>query len=425
MEHLDSKYFERVITALKEAKAQQKIEISDDFRKSLRVQLVEKATLSEDPETPNWADFVLKNRYVFGGVPVMAALVLVTMAALNHQIPVSNNQLISETPKTGAYNEKNELADREIPSSMEVSSEPAGIQTFSADLVMPPAYVLAQRERMFSGQSGIETNASGLQLQPTNATSSYTFLDKAGNQVQLNLPVMTVQIKPVEVEPVSEEMPIAIVPKQESIYIPAESNGKLADPKKSTPTTPIVPTVSVVPAETNGKVIVETVKTDAVVAPVIPAVVTPAIVTPPAVVTPTVVAPVIETGSQPVPAVLPSGQGTMVQTVTTEYLNTVELQTEVAPKVDFKYVLTAMPETQLLEAERIYFTGENREQLLPVVLDALKTRAGSLSRDYYVNIVKFRDGTYRATLYEYGKATRLLVIAEQKGGLKVITEVVY
>lgn len=416
MEQLDNKYFERVIAALKEAKAQQNIEINDSFRQSLRSSLVDRALQMEAPPTPGWADFVLNNRYLFGGVPVFAALVLVAMAALNNKVPVVNEQLIAETPTVVTQSNVPEAAITE-------TTVPVGIQTFSADLVMPPADVLAARERYLAGET----------------TVPYTFFDKAGQEVQIKLPALptttkTIPTTTVEVVTpiesgkgsvvVEDVPPVIVVPVQEPVIVPKENNGKVVE----------VPPV--IPAESSGKVVVEpvyqepkateqpvvqTVKTTDAVVPiinttpvVISPVVTPTVITP--VTTPVTTAPTVEVKSQPVE---------VVPALSNEYLNTVELQTEVAPKVNLQYTLTAMPDTQILAADRIYYSGNNRDALVAVVLDSLKTRAGTLSRDYYVNVVKFVDGTYRATLYEYGKAKQLLVIAEQRGGLKVVTEVVY
>lgn len=460
MEHLESKYFERVTAALKQARDSQQIEINEDFRRSLRARLEERALLfSEQPAEPAWVEWVLSSRYLLGGVPVMAALVLVTMAALNHNVPL-DSQMLAETGQMG----EQQKVEAEFPAEVAVE-EPKGqsrLVTFSAELVMPPAEVLAAREAQLKGETV-------LPLPPAEKTvisseREYSFWDGSLSSVlsvplfendQSAAPVNQLPREGAEQEAVpvqlSEQTTVTMVrymepamqnvnPEQPTPSVrsmPPEAHGRLTDDSSIVPEAEPVTAVSSQPVQEDSLAPEDaaTVFTQPLISsqPVLTTIDNQTAV--PEQLSPnSAISPVSSVQVPDAYIVVDPAAGTFEKIEATEQpVETVDSQPQesVVPiNLDsFQPVSTGMQasevDNQLLLAERIYFRGNLREKLVRVVMLALAGRDGTLSRDYYVNIVAFPDQTWRAILYERGQAKTLLVIGEQRGECRVVTQVNY
>jgi hypothetical protein len=459
MEHLESKYFERVTAALKQARDSQKIEMNEDFRRSLRARLEQRALLfSEQPAEPSWVEWVLRSRYLLGGVPVMAALVLVTMAALNHNVPL-DSQMLAETGQTGEQKKVETEFSTEMP--VEEPTAQSRLVTFSAELVMPPAEVLAAREAQLKG----ETVWPELPAETTvSSESEYYFWDGSLSSVlsvplfENEQPAVTASQLPTEVAepqvvqvPPSEQTIVTMVrliepvnqnvsPEQTTQSIqpmPPEANGRLTDDSSIAPEAEPLPAVSQpVQEDTLSTEDAATVFTQPVTSsqPELTTIANQTVVQEQQLPQNSEIVPVSSVQVPDAYIVVDPAAGTFEKIEATELnVETADSQPEesILPiNLDsFQPVSTDMQvsevDNQLLLAERIYFRGELREKLVRAVMLALAGRDGTLSRDYYVNIVAFPDNTYRATLYEHGNAKTLLVIGDQRGEYRVITQVNY
>lgn len=470
MEHLDSKYFERVIAALRQARDSQTIEINENFKRTLRARIEERAMMPLETAEPNWVEWVLRSRYVLGGVPVMAALVLVTMAALNHNVPM-DSQMLAETGEVNEGRVLDAQADlllsqpavtmtrsqQDSAFSPDVNAE-RRLETFSAELVMPPAEVMAAREAYLraleSGPDQLEMTQMPNTVKTVPSSPAYSFFEGAINSI-LNIPVPQTE-EPVSAVRVEKTMLQTVstdpVPANATVTtpVPAESYGQIVPPT----VVEVIPmkgeievskeqTKPSMPSEASGKLVEPDPQADTVMTPTQMAATQPlsspaTVSTPAPLSTPVLpeaymvvdpakgtfekisVAPVPPAETMSPAVVEPALEEVSLEAVSP--INTFDLRSEpLAPLLESVEV-----DNQPLLAERIYFRGELREKLVRAVMLALAGRDGNLSRDYYVNIVASSDGTFRATLYEHAKSRTLLVIAAQRTGeYRVITQVNY
>ncbi len=475
MEHLDSKYFERVIAALRQARDSQTIEINENFKRTLRARIEERAMMPLETAEPNWVEWVLRSRYVPGGVPVMAALVLVTMAALNHNVPM-DSQMLAETGEVNEGRVLDAQADlllsqpavtmtrsqQDSAFSPDVNAEHR-LETFSAELVMPPAEVMAAREAYLraleSGPDQLEMTQMPYTVKTVSSSPAYTFFEGAINSI-LNIPVPQTE-EPVSAVRVEKTIPQTVstdpVPANATVTtpVPAESHGQIV-PTTVVEVIPMKGEIEVskeqtkpsMPSEASGKLVEPEPQADTVMTPTQTAATQPlsspaTVSTPAPLSTPVLpeaymvvdpakgtfekisVAPVPPAETMSPAVVEPALEEVSLEEVSLEAvspINTFDLRSEpLAPLLESVEV-----DNQPLLAERIYFRGELREKLVRAVMLALAGRDGNLSRDYYVNIAASPDGTYRATLYEHAKSRTLLVIAAQRTGeYRVITQVNY
>lgn len=470
MEHLDSKYFERVIAALRQARDSQTIEINENFKRTLRARIEERAMMPLETAEPTWVEWVLRSRYVLGGVPVMAALVLVTMAALNHNVPM-DSQMLAETGEVNEGRVLDAQADlllsqpavtmtrsqQDSAFSPDVNAEHR-LETFSAELVMPPAEVMAAREAYLraleSGPDQLEMTQMPNTVKTVPSSPAYSFFEGAINSI-LNIPVPQTE-EPVSAVRVEKTMLQTVstdpVPANATVStpVPAESHGQIVPPT----VVEVIPmkgeievskeqTKPSMPSEASGKLVEPEPQADTVMTPTQTAATQPlsspaTVSTPAPLSTPVLpeaymvvdpakgtfekisVAPVPPAETMSPAVVEPALEEVSLEAVST--INTFDLRSEpLAPLLE-----TVEVDNQPLLAERIYFRGELREKLVRAVMLALAGRDGNLSRDYYVNIAAWSDGTFRATLYEHAKSRTLLVIAAQRTGeYRVITQVNY
>jgi hypothetical protein len=414
MENLDNKYFETVIMALKKAKATQKIEIRPDFKAKLRSEIESRALSMNAPEQTDWSDLILRYKYILGGVPVLAVLALVAVNALNFQVKMPKTQIV---PVTGTVSESSAVQSGQTDlSSPETSVLQPKIKTFSADLVMPPAEYLENRG---GAVSPTQTGTGEISAAISTGNSSYMFLD--GLKVQLKYGEITAKQLPQSSvsTPVQQEVTQNIP--AEEIVLPEENGQKtLLTSESALSETPAekaarlelsgrVEQSGTVTTEHAGEIIpdaaqtADTLKTDTATQTQLPT-----------------VQPLIQ--AVPVPAVsLPE-----VRTESVNYINPVEEQKLVAPKMTIQTRTLNVETPQFLSSDRIYFDGSaERATVVEVVLKGLSSRNGNLSNDYYVNVVPLENGTYKATLYEFGQVKQVLILAQRDGKLMVVTELDY
>jgi hypothetical protein len=77
----------------------------------------------------------------------------------------------------------------------------------------------------------------------------------------------------------------------------------------------------------------------------------------------------------------------------------------------------------LLE-ERIKMSESvNRSEFLPVIMSSFSSYNGALSEDYYIEVSFFEDGNLKATLFQFGKVEKILIINKNSGQWEVVTEI--
>ncbi len=403
MENLDNKYFETVIMALKKAKANQKIEIRPDFKASLRAGIEKQALSMNAVDKVDWADWILRYKYILGGVPVLAVLTLVAVNALNFQVKMPKGEMVPSSSVPVIT--ESTVVQSGLNQTDAYAAKPK-IKTFSADLVMPPEEYLQKRLSVSDVQgvvvqTGADTNV--------NATE-YMFLDGANVQLKFGTTqdngdsaaaTAPVQADPAEADPVEQNLQTRELQDSSATSVSA---------------IPVVPAQPVVREEQSGRV-EESGTVDQPVSAEQP-------------VEQQTVAPVLSTTVQTLTKSQPLTETTKtvlpeVRTESVDYINPVIEQNQTAPKMTIQYRTLNVDTPQFLAADRIYLTSTERDTVVNVVMKGLSSRNGNLSSDYYVHVIPLENNTYKATLYEFGQVKQVLILAERDGRLSVVTELVY
>lgn len=434
MENLDGKYFENVIAALKKEKERENFVVRENFHAELRDGLQKHIINMVEPSvhTADWVEWVLRNKFLFGGVPTLAVVALVAYNSLGWgNVVVPTNQIIPETQVSvmssvdqGATQENSVIGDKlSVIEPENVQEEPVyGIKTFSADLVMPPDEILSRRFSV-SAEMLNENNKNDIEI---TETPSYQFMEKTSvDAVKISAPDINVNSYYPWSDNSISQVPIRVftgvlpVVKQ-----PVSTNTSKPDYKGYSPQSTLPPVLG--REEKSGQVVVEQTVTET---PVDTAKYTQSDATV------TQINNSGELGGQiqsTLPTVeniqttqlttsVPVTRGYMVQDVLgsqTLFINPVE---EFAKVSDIKEVTrTQLTETQ----DRFVYEGANRNALVAVVSEELALFETPLSDDHYVVIEKILEGSYKATLFEKGKVSRIWIITEQRGVYRIVTEIV-
>lgn len=182
MENLEGQYFEKVVSTLKKAKKSENINIRAEFKDELRDKLMKQANglMLEDQQDSSFFDFILKYKYIFAGVPVLAVMALFSISLFDLKVKIPNEQVIPIAYEVGEINTQNfnnleKIENFNSPSIIDVSenNESGNIKTFPAEMVMPSEEALLMaKERMqkneakeiLDNQFTFEFGASGLYL---------------------------------------------------------------------------------------------------------------------------------------------------------------------------------------------------------------------------------------------------------------------
>lgn len=388
MERLEGKYFENTIAALKKVKNAENFELNPAFKAKLRAELTGSANLlTENVEEGGLLDLVGRFKYLFGAVPMLAVFVLVFAQFSNWQVKVPTEQIKPDEIKN------NLLTNTQPFETLETKSP--SIETFSADLVMPPQDVL---EKMWAEQS----NSS--QAQPEFKT-----VEKPVKS-SVELPQLKIKDPQIEVsgsdslkesQSTFVQATSFVVPADDTI--PAETN--LANTE---------PTQNALPIEQQGRVE----DSGKVVEPPVP------------------------TLMMQVTNVAPTEAQTLIEPEQPANLNQLDIAAEskITDTVNELAVTQKEATTQMtdevsnrammvvpvnLSADKVVYQAENRKQIVYSVLKTFADRDGNLSNDYTINVVAREDGTYKAVLFELGRVTKVVVFTYTDEKLVVLTELNY
>lgn len=440
MEQLEGQYFEKTISSLKQAKAREQIEIRPEFKAQLRVALENRIAMQMDEPVSNgvnWAETVLRFKYLFAGVPVLAVLVIVATNFNNWQVKIPNQQIVpvvnqeSISPKQSS---QSNLVDIDsLPNKINtldgIDLNPK-IVTFSADSVMPPADVLNQSRQNYSEQTPQSENAPEVfskQLEQSSPEvklttpdiSIYNFTTNDASQiVEGALPVSNNNATFVQENPVitfafpesDQNNNISASNLNNQDLAPTELNGRVEDHG-------IVQTTAPATAAGDSAGSLPVVEQSSVEN-----------------VTPLEVQQSVQESTepqQPQAMAMKIASPVIVQDSSAEtYIDSAQERTQL-PVANSDLRVDAFAATSMvpvfLEPSRIYFKGEERERVNVVnaLMDGLAKDNGSLSSDYYINVIKVKDGQFKAVLFEYGQVKKVLILGFREGKLVVLTQINY
>jgi hypothetical protein len=442
MEKLEGKYFENTIAALKQAKNEENITMRSEFRAELRNALEAQALGMPETTGFDWADFILRFKYVMAGVPVLAVMTLVAASVYNWQVKLPTQQIVPVSNNNTDQQTQLRTEDTSFTQDLQtnlVNQQPA-LVTFSADSVMPPLEVLLEaRQRLIKGEvfeidqlpeiTQNQTSLPDLSVQmkvQTPAIETYSFLPATSNteinsnrasdasladismprfifngtrvefgtinvpqtnEVRTNDQLRTENNARVEVSGQIESQPIQQNLQDNAIQAPLNQETQVN----------LVPVVETQPLSIESNLIVpEATETKM-----------------------NLEQPDLKLESN---AILTEGKGTLIED---SYIDPVEEKT-LDNNVDLKLQSNSMMILPTyLEDSRIYFEGEERSEVLIAVKRGLYAKNGSLSSDYYVKVKRLDNGNYKAVLLEYGQIQKILIMGYRGGELTVITELDY
>jgi len=471
METLDGKYFESTIATLKKARLNEKIAISPAFKAQLKAGILEKAAKMALPPRPDWAEWVLKYKYVFGGVPVLAILAIVAINALNFQVKVPRTDIVPETITNTEANQ--DVGSVTAGTDNQTAGEPA-IKTFPADLVMPPDYILEQR--------ALE-NSTGAVSEPAESSvaSGLMFLEGQSGQVKLSVPALKKTTSSQTIATTQATNPATAatsapgsngensaptstenttVPEQKTVIMESQSRPEVSGRVEQNGTATPAPLVEVTTETVDNSVTAPSTATTSPNQVMVPQTATQAPTDQSTTTTTTVTtttnadgtttttttvpvtrsltenptttpassalpvteqAPAVTAPVSVTPVVLPE-----VRVESTDYINPVQEMNQPVEKSGLELTTAVdLVSPQFLTAGRIIYTGRNRTQVVAAVETAFAARNGTLSSDYYISVQKLENNSYKATLFENGKVKEVTVLAVRDGKLVVVTEVGY
>ncbi len=417
MEKLDGKYFENTIAALKKARGEESIQIDPSFSSKLRLSIIDKAANLTVLPKFDWADLVLKYKYVLGGVPVLAVLTIVAINALNYQVKMPANQL---TPESDGL-VQNTLTKAPAPDTAAdtTSSEP-GIITFSADLVMPPAEFLNKPPTVSTEDTVPAADISNarenklpylfLAMEMPSLEISTLLTTKQGASGQADLQDNAIVQKGIITDTAdsAQKAQNLIIAQEEALR--QEQNERVEQSGTALPAP-----LSEQKIEDGQTADVETASQT-----------TSAISTKSLPLTTDAVEPV--TGELPATLAVPLTLTTLpeVRMQTVQYINPVEEMNQSVDKTNSQYSRSLdMVMSHYLTGDRIIYSGNDRAQVVQAILEGFSARNGALSSDYSIEVKKLEDESFKATLFEYGRVKEVLILAFRDGKLVVVTELAY
>lgn len=387
MENLEAKYFEKTISALQNAKKEEQYLMRNDFRDKLRVQLIEKAALISHESTFDWSEFVLRWKYAFGAVPVLAVLTIVAVNFSNRSIDLPKSDSLSENSlmlQQVQFSEEN-------PENNSLNND---LVTFSAVGVMPPAELLERKNEQYDNVANsvekeseiifpIDQKVNDLTITNTEVTVFSYEIDKlvdAIDSYNLNKKVELINEPDVEKNHNTEvkDFPLEQFGRVEQNAqinmliqdnVDSKSEGDLqGNIEMNAATEPLVE--NVLEQETESLDLSLNVNENYVDANL-----------------------------------------EINQSVSKSVMSSPDFALQVAPRY--------------LEKSRVVFVDYPVEDgLLSYVMTIFSSYNGLLSDDYQIEVLKLEDGLVKATLYQFGKPEKIVFMEELKGGWTVVTEIV-
>lgn len=376
MERLEGKYFENTIAALKNLKNAESFELNPSFKAKLRAELMAGTDLlAENTEESGLLELVSRFKYVFGAVPMLAVFVLVFAQFSNWQVKVPTEQIKPDEIKSNVLTNKDPVQVMEM-------KQPS-IQAFPAESVMPPREVL---DRMWSDQTKtVDAQSQARTVEQQDVTDTV-------KQPQLKIKDPQIEVSGSDilkensrfVMPIDETSPVENHTDNTNLYnnslqntVSAEQQGRVEDSGKVVE--------SSAPALMMDKtVLVEN--------------------------------PTITTNSMNIVVnskVAPVSADTVTQKeATTQMTETTSLKTIMVIPVS-------------LSDDKVTYQAENRKQVVSAVLKTFADRNGNLSNDYTINVAMREDGSYKAVLFELGRATKVVTFTYMDDKLVVLTELNY
>jgi hypothetical protein len=473
MENLEGKYFENVIAALKKAREQQEFVVRSDFKSSLRAEMQARAfsMSKQERDVDNWADWILRNKFVFGGVPVLAAVALVAVNSMNWgniQIPmdqIAPDSMVS-VYQADSVNEnssgddvsvihEDQVSDVNVITKTDVQEKNGSkIVTFSAELVMPPAEVLANRFVYVSLETEVSKNAiqEDISTQKANESSNvtYTFMENVSDSVKIvspdfvsnsYYPWSSSESFSAPVRVFSEVFQMNSYTEESLSFVENEHSGELGGSLNNEESGEIR-------SENSGQIDFSMpTESEIIVSDELPPVEQTTLPETEAV-------EVVDDSSDPLPqsessdapenlndtqSVLIDNQEVLSTDVLNDdvglipvvnldqatFVNRVEGVESVLPSIPLPAEIAAIVVQSVEVGDRIVYEGENRSMIVGAVLEELVTFEQKLSDDHYVVVELMRGGSYKATLFEKGQVSRAWIITETKGEYHVVTEIVF
>lgn len=400
MENLEGKYFEKVITALQNAKKEERFLMRPEFRQSLRANLLSGSVSAVDQSGFDWSELVLKWKYLFGAVPVLAVLTIVAVNFYNRPVEIKT---VPSFIESSYQSEKDAVSNEKTFSDLTQTSQ---LKTFSAALVMPPAEYLNKKavnaqivEDGVNKIDSITTDSSlnsptleeaALKIKPVDLKIDQYDLSNTNQQIILKetrFNDLDLNQKG-ELSEVERELPIKSVESLENSRL--EQSGRI---------------------ENNAKIENE------------------------------------QKIEQPVNLNL-NEQKTFYVTDESAYSSNEKISQEevlsqdsdemsddfIDPQLEINSsssnylvapVVTGLQITpKYLLEERIKMSESvNRSEFLPVIMSSFSSYNGALSEDYYIEVSFFEDGNLKATLFQFGKVEKILIINKNSGQWEVVTEI--
>lgn len=416
MEKLDGKYFENTIAALKKARGEESIQIDPSFSSKLRLSIIDKAAnLTVSPKF-DWADLVLKYKYVLGGVPVLAVLTIVAINALNYQVKMPANL----TPESDGLAQNTLTKVPATETAADTTESKPSIITFSADLVMPPAEFLNKPPTASTEDTVPAADISNarenklpylfLAMEMPSLEISTLLTTKQGASGQADLQDNAIVQKGIITDTAdsAQKAQNLIIAQEEALR--QEQNERVEQSGTALPAP-----LSEQKIEDGQTADVETASQT-----------TSAISTKSLPLTTDAVEPV--TGELPATLAVPLTLTTLpeVRMQTVQYINPVEEMNQSVDKTNSQYSRSLdMVMSHYLTGDRIIYSGNDRAQVVQAILEGFSARNGVLSSDYSIEVKKLEDESFKATLFEYGRVKEVLILAFRDGKLVVVTELAY
>lgn len=427
MEQLDGKYFEKTILALKQVKAGENYVINPQFRTKLRDSLLEKITLMESsPAQPGWVDAVLRLKYVFAGVPVLAALLLVVSNFSSWSVKIPSQEIQPVVNQRTTSFDAVGYGENSITQLQTTQNN--GIVTFSAESVMPPADALlrAKSKSVESSQIEAPPRSDVVISQKVVLTNL-----KSKEEIEKN-PIPVPDYYQGVVEDQSSKVLSGIDSSVTNLLDPSlmvERKGVLEAEQPLLPLESLNTGVAIVPSpsvEMNNSVL-PAISQNTLPNPVsnasdsLSGVNTNADSSQP-IIPPTLSLDLI-TAVLPVKPFVPNA--ILKVDPKNTYLDPAVEKIQLPVESKFAPSILSAVSPVYLEASKIVFQGERRPEVVAAVIKGLADNNGKLSADYSIVVSALPEEKFKAVLFENGKVKEVLILSMVDGVLKVITQISY
>ncbi len=415
MNNIGGKYFGDVVAKLKEVKSAEQIEIKQDFKNSLRAEMIQRAeNLQDESQGFELADFVRRWKFALGIIPMVAVVAIVAANFSQIQVIMQGEEII---PLEMEPAEELVIADAPFDEQETVLSQ---VKTFPAYQVMPP------RENLEKYYVSLEHAAS------EEGREEIIEIDDVSMAIDAEPLIFNYepyQVKALEIE----TEPVDLVAKY---YTPPERpdfDAKIESPVVYYTEDRAVAGISSSPGG------------DELVEPEF----TPIYVESPIEEADFAKAENVEIEAEPVMVNKSieeqklDAQQTIVRVLTetrliNDELREVELEEEIDrarqqleelrgefEQEDIEDVRSQIEELGQIKPSRIKYKGDDRELIVELVSREFANDLSHLSNDYLIKVNRLTDSKYKVLLYENGVLSVMKFVEVVGDKLEVVTQAIY